>query len=73
MFKKSRRKIVTAIMSILVLLWIGTLGMIYASSYYEVSTQNKKMLKMHVDSYLPGLSEDFWENIRPGCRICTAI
>ena len=66
MFKKSRRKIVTAIMSILVLLWIGTLGMIYASSYYEVSTQNKKMLKMHVDSYLPGLSEDFWENIRPG-------
>ena len=44
MFKKSRRKIVAAIMSILVLLWVGTLGVIYASSYWEMTKQNERML-----------------------------
>ena len=42
MFKKSRRKIVAAIMSILVLLWVGTLGVIYASSYFEMTKQNEQ-------------------------------
>lgn len=37
MFKKSRRKIVAAIMSVLVTLWVGTLGVIYTSSYFEMS------------------------------------
>jgi hypothetical protein len=40
MFKQSRRKIVAAIMSILVVLWVGTLGIIYASSYFEMKNQN---------------------------------
>lgn len=39
MFKKSRRKIVAAIMSVLVTLWVGTLGVIYTSSYFEMSKQ----------------------------------
>lgn len=52
MFKKSRRKIVAAIMSILVLLWVGTLGVIYASSYFEMSNQNEKMLKAYADMYV---------------------
>lgn len=51
MFKKSRRKIVVAIMSILVLLWVGTLSVIYASSYFEMSKQNEQMLKVHAEMY----------------------
>lgn len=51
MFKKSRKKIVASIMSILVLLWAGTLGMIYASSYFEMSRQNERMLEAHSDMY----------------------
>lgn len=51
MFKKSRRKIVAAIMSILVLLWVGTLGVIYASSYFEMKKQNEQMLQSHAQMY----------------------
>ena len=51
MFKKSRRKIVAAIMSILALLWVGTLGVIYASSYFEMTKQNEQMLKIHAEMY----------------------
>lgn len=51
MFKKSRRKIVASIMSVLVLLWVGTLGVIYASSYFEMVKENRKMLMAHADMY----------------------
>ena len=51
MFKKSRKKIVAAIMSILVLLWVGTLGVIYASSYFEMKKQNEQMLLAHAQMY----------------------
>lgn len=51
MFKRSRRKIVAAIMSILVLLWVGTLGFIYASSYFEMAKQNQEMLQSHAEMY----------------------
>lgn len=51
MFKKSRRKIVAAIMSVLVLLWVGTLGVIYASSYFEMKKQNEQMLHAHAQMY----------------------
>ncbi len=51
MFKKSRRKIVVSIMSILTLLWVGTLGVIYASSYFEMKNQNERMLKQHSQMY----------------------
>lgn len=52
MFKKSRRKIVAAIMTVLVLLWVGTLCVIYGSSYYEVLNRNREMLKRHAELYL---------------------
>lgn len=52
MFKKSRRKIVAAIMSVLVLLWVGTLAVIYAASYFEMSEQNRGMLKEHAERYI---------------------
>ncbi len=57
MFRKSRRKIVASIMAVLVLLWIGTLCLIYGSSYLEVSRRNREMLERHVSLYrLPGQS-----------------
>ena len=52
MFKQSRRKIVAAIMSILVVLWVGTLGVIYASSYFEMKNQNEQMLQAHAQMYV---------------------
>ena len=51
MFNKSRKKIVAAIMSVLVLLWVGTLGVIYASSYFEMKKQNEQMLQSHAQMY----------------------
>lgn len=57
MFKKSRRKIVVAIMSVLVLLWVGTLGVIYASSYIEMSRLNESMMTAHAEMYM--LSNQF--------------
>ena len=63
MFKKSRRKIVVAIMSILVLLWVGTLGVIYASSYFEMTKQNAQMLQAHAEMY--SLPNSFGEMMPP--------
>lgn len=51
MFKKSRRKIVASIMAVLVLLWIGTLCVIYACSYYDVLNRNRTMLERYVKQY----------------------
>ncbi len=53
MFKRSRKKIVAAIMSILTLLWVGTLCVIYISSYFEVTITNREMLKEHAKQYMP--------------------
>lgn len=53
MFKRSRRKIVAAIMTVLVFLWVGTLCVIYTSSYFEVSERNQKMLDQYVALYSP--------------------
>lgn len=63
MFKKSRRKIVAAIMSILVILWVGTLGVIYASSYFEMKKQNEQMLRGHAQMH--SLSQ-FADGFTPG-------
>lgn len=52
MFKRSRKKIVAAIMAILVVLWVATLGVIYASSYLDMSRHNRQMLKAHSDMYV---------------------
>ena len=66
MFKQSRRKIVAAIMSILVLLWAGTLGIIYASSYFDVKKQNEQMLRSYAQMHvLPPHSEGMMPPGRP--------
>lgn len=51
MFKKSKRRIVIAVMSLLLLMWGGTLAMIYATSYAEISEQNLQMLRAHGEMY----------------------
>lgn len=38
-------------MSILVLLWVGTLGVIYLSSYFEMESQNRALLRAHAEMY----------------------
>ena len=52
MFRKTRIKIVAAIMSILVVLFVGTLGVIFVSSYASVSRSNYRMLQKHADQFL---------------------
>ena len=64
MFKQSRRKIVAAIMSILVLLWVSTLGIIYASSYFDMKRQNEQMLQAHAQMYV--LPQHFEGMMPPG-------
>lgn len=54
MFHKTRRKVVATIMGLLMILWIGTLCVIYASSYYEVYQRNIEMLSQHATFYSMG-------------------
>ena len=51
MFKKSRKRIVVAIMSILVFIWIALLGAIYSSSYVEMYKVNSTLVEMHSQMY----------------------
>lgn len=51
MFKKSRIKIVISIMSVLVLLFAGTVGVIYISSYIDVFKRSQDMLQSYCDRY----------------------
>ncbi len=57
MFKKTRIKIITVIMCVFLLLFIGTLCMIYFSSYIEVSKENREMLSRYAQAY--------WQNGNP--------
>ena len=66
MFEKSRKKIVFSIMSILVALWVGTLSVIYISSYLEMTKQNEGMLKAHSEMYkLSDKKEELFVPIKP--------
>lgn len=57
MFRKSRIKIVAVMMSVLILLFIGTLCIIYFSSFIEVSKENQDMLSRYARAY--------WQNGNP--------
>lgn len=65
MFKKSRRKIVAAIMSILTVLWIGTLAVIYISSYHEITSMNLELLKEKSRQYVLNKPFDGADSMRP--------
>ncbi|HIW72912.1 MAG TPA: HAMP domain-containing histidine kinase [Firmicutes bacterium] len=66
MFKKSRRKIVASILSILVLLLFGTFCVIYLASYAEMTNENRRLLEQYVDTYpLRGMADaGNWEDSR---------
>ena len=51
MFKKSKIKIVASIMTIMTLLLAGTFGVIYFSSYHEMSQKDEQMLERYTDVY----------------------
>lgn len=51
-------------MSVLVLLWVGTLGVIYTSSYFEMKSQNQQMVKEHAERY--NLPKEFAEQYPQG-------
>ena len=66
MFRKSRKRIVAAIMSVLTLLWVGTLCVIYVSSFFELSELNREMLKEHAQQYrLETPVGDIFEPMKP--------
>ena len=49
MFKRTKKRIVAAIMASLILFIITALLVVYLSSYYSVSSDNREMLKRHVE------------------------
>lgn len=51
MFRRSRIKIIASIMTILVLLFAGTLGLIYFTSYMEVYDRDQQMLQRYCGAY----------------------
>ncbi len=65
MFKKSKRKIVAAVMSALVLLFLGTLAVIYISSYREVSSRNRDMLERYAQLYPLNIRDHQGETAKP--------
>ena len=51
MFRKSKIKIVSSIMTIMTLLLAGTFGLIYFSSYREMSDKDEQMLERYTQIY----------------------
>ena len=51
MFKRSRKKIILAVMGSLILLFAITLSVILLASYREIRQENMAMLKRHVELY----------------------
>ncbi len=54
MFRKTKRKIVAAIMASLVVFLISTLLVVYLSSYYGIKRENTDMLRDHLELLLRG-------------------
>ncbi len=52
-------------MCILVLLWVGTLSVIYTSSYLEMKNQNNRMLKAHAEMYTLQQTTNYFPTVRP--------
>lgn len=73
MFKQSKIKIVSAIMSLLILVLGGTFGVIYVASYIEVTNENREILDQYVENYsLPSSLSQLDERIDSQSWIHTA-
>ena len=72
MFKRSRKKIILAIMGSLILLFAITLSVILLASYREIRQENMEMLKRHVELYYlenkTGGSSDVPPDTQPDVR-----
>ena len=51
MFKRTRRRIVAAILLVLVVVLGGTFGVIYLASYADMTHENRGLLEQYVDAY----------------------
>lgn len=51
MFKKSKRKIIGALLAVLVILLFGTMCVIYLASYAEMTRENRSLLEQYVSDY----------------------
>ncbi|RSX54398.1 two-component system sensor histidine kinase [Bifidobacterium goeldii] len=74
LFRRSRRRIVAAILGVLIVLVAGLVALIYTTSYREVSSRNERMLEQYAAVYwehgLPGTdtpptSDDSWPAGQP--------
>lgn len=66
MFKKSRRKIVAAVLFVLVLVLSGTFCVIYLASYVDMTNENRKLLEQYVNTYSlqePQLNDPFEKGV----------
>lgn len=61
MFEKTRKKIVAAIMSVLIMLFFGTLAVIYGFSYREVSESNQEMMERYAELFSLEEQPGEWE------------
>ena len=66
MFRRSRRKIILAILGSLVLLFGVTLSVILMASYREVRRENMEMLRRHVELYYLGQEQGAQDPSVPG-------
>lgn len=51
MYRKSKMKIIALVMGIFLLMLLGTIGIIYFTSYQDVYRQNREMLARYVQEY----------------------
>lgn len=51
MFKRTRRRIVAAILLVLIVVLGGTFGVIYLASYADMTHENRGLLEQYVDAY----------------------
>ena len=65
MFKKSKLKIIIAIMAAMMAALAGTLVVIYAASYTEVYQKNLDMLELYIKEYFTGSVADRKPPSRP--------
>lgn len=54
MFKKSKEKIVASIMLFLILILSGTIGIIYATTFYSIYRDDQKLLEEFTQGYIEG-------------------
>lgn len=67
MFQKSKRRIRTIIMLVLVVMWVTTLNIIYLTTYRKVNQENQEMMQIYASAYdTHGLPKDQTSHVGSG-------